>query len=133
MQRATMGAATGVPMKPEASSVASYLDAVAAQWRPALDRLRAECLTRLAGYDERIAYGMPAYARDGTVEIAFAKQARYLSLYVAKTGVLDAHRSELGGLSLGRGCVRYARPGQIDWAVVGALLDATVRSDEPPC
>ena len=120
-------------MKSDATDVDGYLDGVDVRWRGTLERLRAECLDRLVGYDEVIAYGMPAYARDGAVEIGFARQARYLSLYVLKQGVLDAHRGELSSFSLGKGCVRFTRPDSIDWPVVRALLDDTARSDEAPC
>ena len=82
---------------------------------------------------EKMEYGMPSYLRDGTVEVAFAKQARHLSLYLAKQGVLDGHRAALAGLSVGKGCIRYRRPDQIDWNVVTDLLAGTRASSEAPC
>jgi hypothetical protein len=39
--------------------------------------------------------------------------------------VLDAHRRDLAGLDLGKGCIRYRRPDQIDWDVVARLLTET--------
>jgi hypothetical protein len=44
----------------------------------------------------------PSYARHEKIEVDFGKQARYLSLYILKQPVLDAHRPEPAGLSLGR-------------------------------
>ena len=81
-----------------------------------------------------MAYGMPSYLRDGTAEVSFAKQAHYLSLYILNKSVLDANRSRLVGLDVGKGCVRYRHPGQLDWDVVAeGLLVATASSKSPVC
>jgi hypothetical protein len=76
---------------------------------------------------------MPSYSRGGQVEVAFAKQAQHLSLYILKKPVFDAHRANLGRLSLGKGCIRYRRPDQIDWAVVASLLSDTRGSSIEIC
>jgi Domain of unknown function (DU1801) len=76
---------------------------------------------------------MPAYVLDGQAEVAFAKQVQYLSLYIIKKKVLDAHRLELRGVSTGKGCIRFKRPDQIDWALVGNLLRETAKSNDQPC
>jgi hypothetical protein len=67
------------------------------------------------------------------VEVSFARQARYLSLYILKQPVLDAHRAELHGLSVGKGCVRFRRPDDVDWEVVSALLAETCTSRSGIC
>jgi hypothetical protein len=58
---------------------------------------------------------------------------QYLSLYILQQSVLDAHRNELAGLSVGKGCVRFRRTDQVDWAVVTSLLSATRASDGEIC
>jgi len=45
----------------------------------------------------------------GIAEIAWASQKRYISLYVLRADVLDAHRGQLAGLDVGKGCIRYRR------------------------
>lgn len=50
-----------------------------------------------------MAYGMPGYRRDSVIEVGFASQKQYISLYMLKQSVLDAHRAELAGLSVGKG------------------------------
>ena len=112
-------------VKSAAGTVAGYLDEQADGWKPTLRKLRAACRRELAGFTEEMRYGMPSYCRDGVVEVSFAAQARHLSLYVLQQSVFDAHRAELAGLSLGKGCIRYRRPDQIDWDVVAALLADT--------
>ncbi|HEX5849057.1 MAG TPA: DUF1801 domain-containing protein [Rubrobacter sp.] len=110
-------------MKSEATTVEEYLADVPDERRPALENLRALCLEELAGYEERIQYGMPSYSRDGSaVEVAFASQKNYISLYVMREGVTRANAELLDGLSVGKGCIRFKRPEQINPKVVRPLL-----------
>jgi uncharacterized protein YdhG (YjbR/CyaY superfamily) len=120
-------------VKSAATTVKSYLDEQPLDWQPALKKLRALCRRELRGYRERMDYGGPCYARKGEIEVAFAKQVRYLSLYILKQPVLDTHRPRLKGISVGKGCIRYSKPDQIDWDVVTSLLSATVASDAEIC
>jgi uncharacterized protein YdhG (YjbR/CyaY superfamily) len=122
-----------VAMKSTAASVVAYIEEQPPEWQPTLRKLRAACRRQLRGYAERMVYGMPAYERQGQVEVSFGKQARYLSLYILKQPVFDAHIGELSGLSLGKGCVRYQRPQQVDWDVVSALLADTSTSSATIC
>ena len=117
----------------DATSVQEYIESVDEDWRPIVLRIREICLERLVGCDEVMAYGMPTYQESGRVTIGFARQKRYLSLYVSKQGVLDEHRRSLLGVSLGKGCVRFTRPQQVDFAVIEELIEASARSQEPPC
>jgi uncharacterized protein YdhG (YjbR/CyaY superfamily) len=120
-------------MKSTASTVAGYIDEQPDEWKPTLRKLRATCRRELPGFTEELRYGMPSYTRDGVVEVSFAAQARHLSLYVLQQPVFDAHRADLAGLSLGKGCIRYRRPDQVEWAVVASLLGATLASEGDIC
>jgi hypothetical protein len=75
---------------------------------------------------------MPSYLRDGEVEIAFASQARYISLYVLRTAAMKANATGLADRSVGKGCVRF-QPDDIDQTLVRALLRATVADTGPIC
>ena len=120
-------------MQSNAQTVDAYLEEAPEARREALGRLRDLCRRLLADYEESMAYGMPSYTRDGEVEVAFASQKNYISLYVLKQPVFDAHRPLLDGLNLGKGCIRYRKPAQIDFEVVAQLLTATAASDDPIC
>lgn len=113
------------------AAVDDYLAAVPDDRREALGRLRAECHERLAGFDESLEYRMPSYTRDSEVEFAFASQSRYISIYVLREDVLDAHRDRLGAASCGKSCVRYTKPDRIEWDVVRDMLDATAAARGP--
>jgi uncharacterized protein YdhG (YjbR/CyaY superfamily) len=91
------------------------------------------CVEWLPGYEEAMQYGMPCYLRAGVGEVAFASQKNYLALYILKQDVLDAHRAELAGTSLGKGCIRYTKPEKIDFEVVRRMLEETRAVDGPVC
>ena len=99
-------------------------------------RSRAELdtvITWLTGYEEAMAYGMPGYSRAGAIEVSFASQKGYIALYVTKKPVVDAHRDQLAGLNVGKGCIRFRRPEQLDFAVIRSLLEGTRDTDAPIC
>ncbi len=78
-----------------------YLATVPAGRRAVLSELRDACRALLTGFEESMRYGMPAYSRNGITEIAWASQKQYISLYVMRGEVLDAHREQLAHLSVG--------------------------------
>lgn len=57
----------------------------------------------------------------------------YISLYILRQDALGAQRPFLTGLSVGKGCIRYARPDKIDFAVVRKMLIATRDSTGEIC
>jgi uncharacterized protein YdhG (YjbR/CyaY superfamily) len=120
-------------MQSTASTVTGYLQQVPEDRRATLERLRSLCLQNLAGYEEVMAYGMPCYKNDGNIEVGFASQKNYISLYLLKRGVVDAHRTELAGASIGKGCIRFSKPEKIDFAVIERLLVAASESKDTAC
>jgi len=95
--------------------------------------LRNLCVSLLRGYEETIEYGMPCYKRNGTAEVAWASQKSYISLYIMKKAVLDAHRSELVTASIGKGCIRFSKPEKLDFAIIEKLLVGTRESADVVC
>jgi uncharacterized protein YdhG (YjbR/CyaY superfamily) len=115
------------------ATVEEYIAAAPAERRDALNRLRELCRGELAGFEEVIQHGMPAYLRDGAMEVAFASQRRYISLYILRQPAVAANRDALTGLSVGKGCIRFRRPDQIAPDTVRALLRSTVAETGPIC
>ena len=122
-------------MQRKAESVDAYLVEVPADRKDTLTQLRDLCLATLKGFDESMEYGMPSYSRNGEVEVAFASQKNYISLYILKQGVMEAHKEQLAGkgISFGKGCIRYSKPERIDFMLVEQMLVATEKSDAPIC
>jgi len=117
-------------MQSSAKDVTSYLQELPADRRASLAKLRQLCLDTLVGYAEGMEYGMPGYKKNGVVEVGFASQKNYISLYILKESVVAAHRAQLAGLSVGKGCIRYSKRAKIDFAVVEQLLSDTRDSTE---
>ena len=122
-------------MQSQAKDVQAYIEEAPADRREALLKLRELCLKVLKGYEERMVYGGPGYARKGAaeVEVGFASQKNYIALYILRQEALEPYRTELAGLSVGKGCIRYPKPGKIDFVVVRKLLVASRKAKGPIC
>jgi len=120
-------------MQSTAANVTTYLEQTPPERQAALTRLRNLCLSTLRGYEETMEYGMPCYKRNGAVEVSWASQKNYISLYILKKAVLDAHRSELVTASIGKGCIRFSKPDKLDFAVIEKLLVGTRESADVAC
>jgi uncharacterized protein YdhG (YjbR/CyaY superfamily) len=120
-------------MRSDAATVGEYIAAAPEDRREALRLLQRLCREELTGFEEAMRYGMPGYLRGGEVEVGFASQKQYLALYILREGVIEDHAARFTGLSRGKGCIRFRRPGQIDPDTVRALLAAVVTADGPLC
>jgi uncharacterized protein YdhG (YjbR/CyaY superfamily) len=106
----------------KAASVKDYIAEVPEDRRAAIAKLRNLCNKNLIGFEESLEYGMPCYKRDGVVRFAFASQKQYISIYGCGSPQVKDLRAKLAGSSKGKGCVRFTKPEQIDFAVVEELL-----------
>jgi uncharacterized protein YdhG (YjbR/CyaY superfamily) len=120
-------------MQTQAKDVTSYLLEADEKRRESLTRLRALCLEVLTGYEECMGNAGPYYQINGQVEVGFANQVQYISLYILKEGVVNKYRPALAGLSVGKGCIRYTSPKKMDMEVIRKMLVDTVLSPEKPC
>ena len=118
-------------MQSTAATVDEYVLTVPLQRLPAITRLRDLCLRTLSGYEESMQYGMPTYSRDGEIAVAFNSQKNYISLYILRKEVLDKYRDQLK--NVGKSCIRYTRPEQIDFALVEQLLAESAASSAEIC
>jgi uncharacterized protein YdhG (YjbR/CyaY superfamily) len=120
-------------VRSDADTVEAYIEAAPIERRDGLRLLRRLCRDELEGFDETLRYGMPAYLREGVVEVGFANQKAYISLYVLPRQALEPHLDRLAGLSVGKGCIRFRRPEQIDPEIVRALLIDAANDNGPIC
>lgn len=119
-------------MQSNAATVDAYIAEAPPERQAVMSEIRGLCRAYLPGYEESMRYGMATYARDGEAEFAFASQKGHLALYGMKQGALDPLRDEFTntGAKIGKGCIRYSKPEQINLGAVARLLQATAASDE---
>ncbi|WP_280234381.1 iron chaperone [Nocardia cyriacigeorgica] len=117
----------------KATDVDGYLAEVREDRRAALVELRRVCRAELSGFDEVMAYGMPTYQRAGTAEIAFADQKQYISFYLLRSDVRDAFADRLANHDMGKGCLRFRNPADIDFDLIRDLLKATAAEPGTIC
>lgn len=106
----------------KAATVDDFMDEVAPERRPALDRIRALCLQRFGTDKELMAFGMPAYGDPKAPFVAFNSQKQYIAVYLG-SGALDAYAARLSGVDRGKGCIRWKKPDKIDFDLMADLLD----------
>jgi uncharacterized protein YdhG (YjbR/CyaY superfamily) len=113
----------------EAETVVDYLGALTPERRQALEALRALVYQVAPDAVETMRYGMPAYDVAGKVLCQFASQKRYVSLYLDPK-IVDKHRGELEGLSLGKGCVRFRKLDKLPLETIGRMLRGIARREK---
>lgn len=106
----------------KAATVDDWLDDLAISDRPIFEQLRSACREELVGWEERMQWGMPGYGPPGQDNaVSFNAQKRHIALYAGPTAI-ERSREQLGGIDCGKGCVRYRNAGEVDLAVVRAML-----------
>jgi uncharacterized protein YdhG (YjbR/CyaY superfamily) len=120
-------------VRSDAATADEYIAQAPPERRRSLELLLGLCREELAGFDEAMRHGMPSYSRDGAIEVAFAGQKSYISLYILRQAAVEANAERLAGLSVGKGCIRFRRHDQLDPVTVRALLRATATDSGPIC
>jgi uncharacterized protein YdhG (YjbR/CyaY superfamily) len=120
-------------MTSRAASVPAYIAEVPEDRRAVMKKLRSLCRLHLKGYQECMDYGLPAYKRNGVLEISFASQKNYVALYVMRKNVLDEFRAKITGASIGKGCIRFTKPERIPFDVLEELLRRNAGSRSEAC
>ena len=100
--------------------------------RAVLTEMRDACRRLLPGFAESMSYGMPAYSRGGTAEVAWASQKRYISLYVMRADVLDALAHSLAASMSVRDASGTAVLPRSIYTVVDSVLTAPVAASRGP-
>jgi uncharacterized protein YdhG (YjbR/CyaY superfamily) len=116
-----------------AETVDTWMEALVPDREPAIAQLRELCRTRLAGWVERMQWGMPGYGPAGQdAVVSFNSQARHIALYAGPTTV-ERFADRLAGLDCGKGCIRYTRPEAMDFSLIFDMLDDIRARGGPMC
>ena len=120
-------------MQSKASTVDEYLLEVPAERSAAMKKLRKLFLQELYGYEEKMVYGGPCYARNNVVEAGFANQKHFIGFYILKQDVFKKFIGEFKNVTYGKGVIRFTKPDEIDFEVVRKMLAATYTSSNTVC
>ncbi len=115
-------------MQSNAADVDTYLAEVPDERRDVLTRLRDLCRAELQAFDE-----VMAYERCGVAEVAFASQMQCISFYLMRGDAQDAFEERLAGRDMGKGCLRFGKPGSVGFWVLQDLLRAVAAASGPVC
>lgn len=108
-------------------NVDAYLASLPPDRRAALETIRALMRKTAPDAVEAIYYGLPFYKLNGPL-YGFASQKHYMSLYVIEIEVLERHKAELKGLSLGKSCIRFRDLEQLPMKAVRTILREAVEA-----
>ena len=111
----------------KSQEVEEYLAGLDPDRRAALSSLRAIVLDEAPGAVETMRYRMPTYEFQGGVLCAFASQKQYMSLYM-EPELVEQHRADLEGLSVGKSCIRFRRLDKLPVETVRMMLRETLRN-----
>ncbi|MEP0521923.1 MAG: DUF1801 domain-containing protein [Hyphomicrobiales bacterium] len=101
-------------MLSNAKTPAEYIDQLEEDWRrDKLQSIRAIIQKQAPQLTERIHYKMLGYAEDGNYAFHLNAQRAYVSLYVGDASKIDPNGELLKGLSVGKGCIRFAKSTEI--------------------
>jgi uncharacterized protein YdhG (YjbR/CyaY superfamily) len=95
-------------MQSQAATVAEYLAELPDDRRAVMKTLRALVRKSAPTATECMRYGMPSYDL-GELFCAIAAQKNHYSVYVMDTKLVESYRTQLGALSVGKGCIRFKK------------------------
>ena len=110
--------------------VDGYLAGLVPARREALTELRKIVLAVAPGVTETMRYRMPTYEYEAGVLCSLASQKRYMSLYM-EPSLVDQHRVELAGLSVGKSCIRFRKLEDLPLETVKTILRETIANAKP--
>lgn len=120
-------------MQSKAKTVTAYLEELPQNRKEAIKKLRKVCLEALTDYQETMEYGMPCYKKNDKVEVAFASQKNYISLYFAKHNIIKKNKKLLQNLDVGKSCIKFTKPEHLDFDLISKLLSDNMTSPDEPC
>lgn len=110
-----------------ATDIDAYLADVAEPGRGTLNQLRADIHALLPDTEERISYGMPAFAAHGIIVAGFAWFPRHLSYLPHSGSVLPALADDLTGYTMTKGSLHFPHDQPLPRALVQKLIDTRLR------
>jgi uncharacterized protein YdhG (YjbR/CyaY superfamily) len=109
-----------------ATDVDTFLAAVPADKRAALEKLRRTIKAAAPKATELINYGVPMFRLDGKNLVSYAAAANHCTFYVQSPAVMRAFAAELKDYKQGKGSVQFAPDKPIPTRLVTKLVKARI-------
>ncbi|HEX6329710.1 MAG TPA: DUF1801 domain-containing protein [Actinomycetota bacterium] len=114
------------------TSVEGYFKGLSEEHRKPLQKLRETIAAAAPDADEGITYSMPGFTLGGRGFVGYMAFKDHYSFFPMSSGVVEAHRDELGDLVTGKGTISfdYGRPLPVRLVkkiVKARLAEATAR------
>ena len=114
-------------MNPKPTNTVEYLDAVPADQRAALRKLRKQIIAAAPDCEEYIGYGLPGFKLNGHPILYIGAAKHHCALY----GAVPAGFSEqLKGYQVSKGTIRFTPEKPLLAALVKAIVKAKVAENE---
>ena len=107
-------------------NVASYLAALPADKRAALQSIRKAVRAAASRAEEGFSYGLPAFRLDGRPLVCFGAAANHCSFYPMSPAVIRAHAAELKNYETSKGTIRFLPGKPLPAALVRKLVKARI-------
>ena len=115
-------------MQYDVASPAQYLKALESDWRKeTLLQLRQIILQQAEPIEESIHYKMLCFTLNGQVLFHLNAQRGYVSLYCGDTQKIDPENQFLGGLNLGKGCIRFSKTKAVTNTQITLFIEQAIR------
>jgi uncharacterized protein YdhG (YjbR/CyaY superfamily) len=115
-----------------APNIDSYLEAVAAEKRLALENLRATLHSLVDNLEECISYGLPAFRWNGKVLVGFGAAARHCAFYPWSSNIVHRFPEELAGYSTSKGAIRFQPDHPLPTSLLRKLVEARMEEVSAP-
>jgi uncharacterized protein YdhG (YjbR/CyaY superfamily) len=116
--------ASRVKAKPK--GVDEYLEALPADQRAALQKLRKAITAAAPGAEECISYRLPAFRLGGTLLVAFGATANHCAFYPMSSSTVEAFAADLARYDTSKGTVRFPTANPPPAALVRKLVKARI-------
>lgn len=109
------------------TTIDSYLEAVPADKKAALEKLRAQIKALVPGLVECISYGLPAFRLDGKVLCGFGAASKHCAFYPWSSNISNQFPDELAGYSTSKGAIRFQPGTPLPPDLLRKLVEARLR------
>jgi len=112
-----------MPKAPESTD--SYLAALSADKRRALEKLRKDIKAAAPKAEECISYRVPGFRLDGRLLVSYAASAKHCAFYAGS--IVQQFKKELKGYDTAKGTIRFAPDEPLSGTLVRKIVKARIK------